>query len=362
MKKKRLIAAISAIAVVTTMLMGCGSEKKDNTASTSSAKKYSFGMATDQGGLGDKSFNDAANKGLEDIKSKEADHVKAIHVLESKQEENYEPNLRQLAKTNDLTVGVGFLMKDALEKVAKDNPNKNFVLIDEVSELSNVKSLTFKSEEGSFLMGVIAGKTTKTNKVGFIGGMESDLIKSFEAGYIAGVKAVNPKAAEDLISRKTVKYAGSFSDSGKGYELAKSLYNDGCDVIYHAAGATGLGMFKAAKETTTDSNKHWAIGVDQDQAVTNASYKDVILSSMLKKVDVATEAACKEVIDGKFKAGTSVYGLKDGAVDMADSTKDNTPQDVIDLANKYKQAIIDGKFTVPSKIEDVKDFTAPEVK
>lgn len=351
MKKKRLIATMLSVAVAATIFAGCA--KKDE-AGKSAGAKYQFGMATDQGGLGDKSFNDAAKKGLDDAQSQFSDKVSKVNVLESKQAENYEPNLTTLAKTNDLTVGVGFLMKDAVEKVAKANPNKKFVLIDETSTLKNVKSLTFKANEGSFLMGVIAGKTTKTNKVGFIGGVSSPLIEAFEAGFIAGVKAVNPAAAADLISKKTVKYAGSFGDSGKGYELAKSLYNDGCDVIYHAAGATGLGMFKAAKETGK-----WAIGVDQDQAVTNKDYASVILSSMLKKVDVAVTSACKEVVDGNFKADVTVYGLKEGAIDMAPSTSTNTKADVIDLANKYKKAIVDGKFTVPSTVKDLANFTAP---
>lgn len=352
MKKKRLIATMVSVALVATLFAGCAG--KSDTAKTNTGKQFKFGMSTDQGGLGDKSFNDAAKKGLDDVKSQFSDKAAAPVVLESKQAENYEPNLRSLAKSNDLVVGVGFLMKDAVEKVAKDNTDKKFILIDEVSKLSNVKSLTFRANEGSFLMGVIAGKTTKTNKVGFIGGMTSPSIEAFEAGYIAGVKAVNPAAAEYLISKKTVKYAGSFNDSGKGYELAKSLYNDGCDVIYHAAGATGLGMFKAAKET-----KNWAIGVDQDQAVTNSTYAGVILSSMLKKVDVAVVAACKELIDGNFKADQAVYGLKDGAIDLAPTTKANTKADVIDLANKYKQAIIDGKFTVPATLVELKDFKAP---
>lgn len=354
--KKRIISMLAAVAVVTTTIAGCGTKKDESTQQGAGTdKQYVFGMSTDQGGLGDKSFNDAAHAGLQDVKS-ENSNVKEIHVLESKQEENFEPNLRQLAKTNDLTIAVGYLMEGALKKVAGENTDKNFTIIDAVIDLPNVKSITFKAEEGSFLMGVIAGEMTKTNKVGFIGGMEGPLITTFEAGFAAGVKAVNPEAAEELISRKTVKYAASFGDSGKGYELAKSLYNDGCDVIYHAAGATGLGMFKAAEETG-----NWAIGVDQDQAVTNEAFADVILSSMIKKIDAATKSACQSVIDGNFKADTTVMGLKEGAIDMAESTSKNTPQEVIDIANEYKKAIIEGKITVPTTIEELKAFTVPEI-
>lgn len=354
--KKKIISMLAAVAVITTTIAGCGTKTETGEGGNSAGnKEYVFGMSTDQGGLGDKSFNDAAHAGLQKVKA-ENDNVKDIFVLESKQEENFEPNLKQLAKNNDLTVAVGYLMRGALDKVASENPDKNFTIIDEVVELPNVKSIKFKAEEGSFLMGVIAGEMTKTNKIGFIGGMEDDLILTFEAGFVAGVKAVNPEAAEDLLSRKTVKYAASYGDSGKGYELAKSLYSDGCDVIYHAAGATGLGMFKAASETG-----NWAIGVDQDQAVTNESFADVILSSMIKKIDVATYEACQSVIDGKFVADTTILGLKEGGVDMAESTSKNTPQEVIDIANNYKKAIVEGKITVPGDLESLKNFTVPEI-
>lgn len=354
--KKKIISMLAAVAVITTTIAGCGTKTETGEVGNSAGnKEYVFGMSTDQGGLGDKSFNDAAHAGLQKVKA-ENDNVKEIFVLESKQEENFEPNLKQLAKNNDLTVAVGYLMRGALDKVASENPDKNFTIIDEVVELPNVKSIKFKAEEGSFLMGVIAGEMTKTNKIGFIGGMEDDLILTFEAGFVAGVKAVNPEAAEELLSRKTVKYAASFGDSGKGYELAKSLYSDGCDVIYHAAGATGLGMFKAASETG-----NWAIGVDQDQAVTNESFADVILSSMIKKIDVATYEACQSVVDGKFVADTTILGLKEGGVDMAESTSKNTPQEVIDIANNYKKAIVEGKITVPGDLESLKNFTVPEI-
>lgn len=354
--KKKIISMLAAVAVITTTIAGCGTKTETGEGGNSAGnKEYVFGMSTDQGGLGDKSFNDAAHAGLQKVKA-ENDNVKEIFVLESKQEENFEPNLKQLAKNNDLTVAVGYLMRGALDKVASENPDKNFTIIDEVVELPNVKSIKFKAEEGSFLMGVIAGEMTKTNKIGFIGGMEDDLILTFEAGFVAGVKAVNPEAAEELLSRKTVKYAASYGDSGKGYELAKSLYSDGCDVIYHAAGATGLGMFKAASETG-----NWAIGVDQDQAVTNESFADVILSSMIKKIDVATYEACQSVIDGKFVADTTILGLKEGGVDMAESTSKNTPQEVIDIANNYKKAIVEGKITVPGDLESLKNFTVPEI-
>lgn len=356
MKKKRLIAVLSSMVIVITLFGGCAMKKESAAGSEGKKSKTKIGMVTDKAGLGDKSFNDLAYEGLKKV---EKDSGVKITVLESKQEENYEPNLKKLAKDSDLTFATGFLMKDAVTKISKDMGEKNFAIIDAIVDSSNVKSITFKEEEGSFLMGIIAGKMTKTNKVGFIGGIDGPIIQKFEAGYTAGVKAVNPAAAEGLVGRKTIKYTGSFSNSDKGYELAKVLYDDGCDVIYHASGAAGTGLLKAAKES-----KKWAIGVDKDQSITAPEYKDVILSSMIKRVDTAVYEASKEVLEGKFKGGKDnvlVLGLKGDGVGMASTTKNNTPKEVISLADKYKSAIINGKFKVPAKIEEVKEFTVPSI-
>ncbi|WP_027308938.1 BMP family protein [Caloramator sp. ALD01] len=352
MKMKKALALVLSASLIAGVFTGCA--KKGGEQGTQPKSNVKIGMVTDQGGLGDKSFNDSAYEGLKRI---EKDFGVKPDVLQSKQQENYEPNLTQLGQRDDLTFAIGFLMEGSLKNVAQKMPDKKFAIIDAVVDLPNVMSITFKEEEGSFLMGVIAGKMTKTNKVGFIGGIDMPLIQKFEAGFAAGVKAVNPQAAEGLMNRTTVKYAGSFTDSNKGYELAKALYNDGCDVVYHASGAVGLGLFKAAKEM-----KKWAIGVDQDQAETAPDFKDVILSSMIKRVDVGTYTASKNLIEGNFKAGHMVLGLKEDGVGYAPTTKNNTPADVIALVDKYAQAIKDGKITVPEKLEDVKNFTAPEVK
>lgn len=364
MNKKRLVAMCAAVAVVATLAVGCGQKsntsQNNNTSTPTKKTDVKIGMSTDQGGLGDKSFNDSAYLGLQNIQK---DYGVKPNVLQSKQQENYEPNLTQLAQSNDLTFAIGFMMSDALKKVATANPDKKFGLIDEVVDLPNVMSITFKEEEGSFLMGVIAGKMTKSNKIGFIGGVDGPLIQKFESGFAAGVASVNPEAAKGLMRPDpktfgtTVRYAGNFNDSAKGYELAKSLYNDGCDVIYHASGAVGLGLFKAAKEM-----HKWAIGVDQDQAagIVDKSgkpmYDDVILSSMIKKVDIGTYTASKDLIEGKFKAGHLILGLKDNGVGIAPTSDKNTPKDVIELVKKYQDSIVSGKITVPATPADAKAY------
>ncbi|MBC2582069.1 BMP family protein [Clostridium sp. DJ247] len=368
MNKRRLTAVVAAAIMAVSLFAGCGGQKQQGT-DTEGAKQSNqikVGLSTDEGGVNDKSFNQSADKGIKDAKAQYNIEYKAI---ESKQKEDYESNLEALVNNGDnLTFGIGYQMEQAMKNVSSKYKDKNFAIVDTVVDAPNVQSITFKEQEGSFLMGVIAGKMTKTNKVGFIGGKDSELINRFEAGFAAGVKAVNPAAAEGLISKDgktpgtTVKYADSFGDTNKGYELAKSLYASGCDIIYHAAGGVGIGMFKAAKELKDSGKAVWAIGVDMDQAVTVPEYKDVILSSMIKRVDIATFNAVKEVAEGKFQGGKHIeLGLKENGVSMAESTSTNTSKDVIDLVNKYIDAIKNSKITVPATRADEAKFTAPQI-
>lgn len=373
MSKKRLVALFATVAVAATLFAGCSkteAPKTDTNKPSTTKSSVKIGLSTDEGGLNDKSFNQAADTGIKKAQTEFGFDYKPI---ESKVKEDYENNLDALVGNgSNLVVGVGFQMETAIENIAKKYPDKNFALIDsgafedptakEPKQLKNVHSYLFKSEEGSFLMGVIAGKMTKTNKIGFIGGKDFALINSFEAGFAAGVKAVNPTAAADLMSRKTVKYADSFGDSAKGKELAKALINDGCDVIYHAAGGVGEGMFQAIKEAKDGGKNVWGIGVDMDQAATLPQYANYILSSCIKRVDTATYEASKAIVNNTFKGGEiQSLGLKEDGVGIAPSSSKNVPKDVLDLVTKYQDAIKAGKITVPSKNEDVKNFTAPTV-
>jgi len=348
MNKKKVVAVLTTVAVVATLFVGCGTKEKP----AAEQSKITIGLSTDEGGLNDKSFNQSANEGVNKAKKEDGFNYKAI---ESKKKEDYNANLEALIEDgSNLTFAVGFQMADAMTEVAKAHTDKNFAIIDSVVDLPNVASITFKEQEGSFLMGIIAGKMTKTNKVGFIGGKDFDLINRFEVGFAAGVKAVNPEAAKGLISTDgksagtTVKYADSFGDSAKGYELAKSLYQDGCDVVYHAAGGVGIGLFKAAKELKDGGKAVWAIGVDMDQSLTVPEYADVILSSMMKRVDTATYNASKSVVNNTFKGGTVIsLGLKEQGVGIAPTSDKNVPKDVLDEVKKYEDKVIAGDVVVP---------------
>ncbi|SHH28893.1 BMP family lipoprotein [Clostridium grantii] len=371
--KKRLVAIVASVAVVATLLAGCAGNNnaetennaaKNNTATEEkderTATDITVGLSTDAGGRGDKSFNDSAIAGLDKIETEYT--VKPV-ILESQSQDDYVPYLTQLAEDNNLVFGVGFLMQSSVEEVATAAPDTNFGIIDSVVELPNVVSIGFKEQEGSFLMGVIAGKMTKTNQVGFIGGIDMPLIQRFEAGFIAGVMSVNPEAAVKLMDRSNVAYTGAFDNPQAGQEAAKKLYSAGADVIFHASGACGLGLLQEAHEQRANGKDVWAIGVDSDQAAIVPEYADAILSSMMKRVDTATYDVSKALIEGNFKGGeVVVYGLAEEGVGLAPTTDKNTPADVVALCESYKASIVKGDIVVPEDLDAAKAFVPVEVK
>lgn len=365
MNKKRLVSLLTAALMSVTLFAGCGGgEKKPaGEGEKPAAQAIKVGLVTDQGGVNDGSFNQSAHVGIETAVKDLG--IEQINPIESKQPEQYEPNLKTMAGAADLIVGCGFMMEQAMKNVSEQMADKKFLIVDAVVNTPNTLSITFKEEEGSFLAGVIAGKMTKTNKVGFIGGMEGEVINRFETGFIAGVMSVNPEAGKLLMPvneetpGKNVRYVGSFDDQGKGYDAAKVLYGDGCDIVFHAAGGAGLGLFKAAK----DMNK-FAIGVDSDQAAdpTLAEYKDTILVSMEKKVGGSVIDTIKLIQDNNFKGGEHiVLGIKEDRVGLAPTINEKVTKDSLELSDKYKEAIKEGKFKVPGTRKELKEFKAPQI-
>lgn len=381
--KKKITAMLTSLVLVSTILAGCkpttttatkageggttaesqaGAEKPaDNAEDKAWAEKAkidgkTIGMSTDEGGKGDKSFNDAAIAGLD--KMKDLTGLK-YNLIETKDANQIQQNLETIASSSEMAVTVGFKMIEAVTNVAKANPDKKFLLVDGVVDAPNVKNVLFKEHEGSFLLGVIAGLMTKTNKVGFIGGVEGDVIGRFESGFAAGVLSVNPEAGKLLVPKtgaphgEFVAYAGNFSDAGKGKEIAKDMYNRGADIVYHAAGGVGLGLFDAAKEAGK-----YAMGVDSDQALIVPDKADVILVSMMKRVDVAVFQALKEYIDGTFKGGMENLGLKEDAVGLSETLHPDlkAKQDVLDKVEEFKKKIVDGGLVVPGTIDELRAF------
>ncbi|MGE5653411.1 MAG: BMP family lipoprotein [Bacillota bacterium] len=313
-----------------------------NTTPAAAAKIVT--MATDMGGVNDASFNQSAWAGLQKLNKELTDAKVKVSYQESTAQEQYSPNLRTLVETkkSELTWAIGYMMAEDLQKVADQFKDKKFAIIDSAPATpdkaqSNVTYVTFKEEEGSFLVGYIAGMTTKSGKVGFVGGMTGDLIKKFESGFKAGVKAARKDA--DI----KVAYAESWIDSGKGEQLATGMYNQGVDVIYHAAGATGKGVFDAAVKKGAG---FWVIGVDQDQ---KALAPNNTLTSMMKRVDQATYQISKDFVDGKFNGGkTIVLGLKDGGVGISDSSRQTLNKDILAKVDDYAKKIQNGELKVPT--------------
>ncbi len=314
-----------------------------NPTTASTGKKFVFAMVTDQAGLGDQGFNDMAWAGLQKAKT---DFTADAKVLESRDPAQYVPNFSTLAdQKTDLIVGVGFLLSDTVKQVAAQYPQSHFAIVDSVVDAPNVASLVFKENEGSFLVGAIAGMMTKTGKVGFVGGIDSDLLKKFESGYKAGVMTANPKA------QVLVSYTGTFADPAKGKTMANAQYDQGADVVYEVAGLSGTGVIAAAKDRNL-----MAISVDRDK---NYLAPANVISGMIKRVDTAVYNAAKLVVDGNFKGGTFAYGVKEGGIDIAPSTQKMVPPNVYSTALALKQLIIDGKINPPKTLDELKAFTPP---
>ncbi|WP_254769354.1 BMP family lipoprotein [Salinilacihabitans rarus] len=313
------------------------------------------GMVYATGGLGDNSFNDMAREGV--LQAEEELGV-SHSKTEPSSEGEFEGAQRDFAESGDydLISCIGFAQEDALTENAPAYPDQNFMLIDAVVEEDNVRNYVFGEPEGSFQVGHLAGLLTdmefaagagETNPdesvVGFVGGVESPLIESFQAGFEAGVEYANPDA--EVVS----SYVGSFNDTGVGQETARSMYQDqGADIVFHAAGATGVGVFQAAQ-----SEGRFAIGVDADQSESEPDYADVILASMVKRVDTAVFTAIESVVNDAFEGGeTEVLGLEQDGVEAVygASIGDEIPDDVKGALDESRQAIIDGEIEVPTEL------------
>ena len=318
-----------------------GSAEKAQPAKPGASTK--IGLVFDVGGLGDKSFNDSAHRGL--MKAKDELGVQ-VQYIEPGDGSDRESALRQrAAKGDNLVVGVGFIFSDDITNLAKEFPNVKFACIDYnlpkgVDKIpDNLVGLRFREQEGSFLVGAIAGRVTKTKKVGFVGGMKIPLIRKFEAGYEAGVKQVCPTC--QVFSGYAGTEPKAFADPTKGKELALAQYGRGADIVYHASGKTGDGVFNAAKE-----KNQLAIGVDSDQFHVAPC---CVLTSMIKNVDVAVYETIKKVVEGQFKGGEYEFGLKDGGVGFVydDNNKSKIPQAVADEMKTLTKQIVDGTIKVP---------------
>ena len=363
MKKAKLFG-FSTVALASVLLLGAcggkgggtdstGSSATDDGAATGSVEKTAA-LITDTGGIDDRSFNQSAWEGLqawgeENNVEKGSD---GFNYFQSSNESDYIPNIDQALNAGFGTIfGIGYKLQPAIAQQAASNPDTNFVIIDDAADGDNIVSATFKDHEAAYLAGIAASYSTETNKVGFIGGVEGEVIGRFEAGFLAGVEA----GAKELDKEVEVlnQYAGDFSAPDKGRSIAQGMYSQGADIIYHASGGTGNGVFQEAKaRNESGDEKVWVIGVDRDQADEGKYNKDgqeenFTLTSTLKGVGTVVQDLAQKSADGEFPGGDHVdYGLKEGSVDLTDG---QLSEDAKEAVKQVKQDIIDGKIDVPEK-------------
>lgn len=341
-----MLSRIMASVAMLLMLSSCGKKVEQNGKNdTERLAGTKVGLVFDIGGRGDKSFNDAAYKGLEDAKNELGIEFEVIDPGDGADRESA---LRKLASKKEigLIFGVGFIFTDDINKVAAEFTSKKFACIDySVTPASkipdNVSAVEFKEEEGSFLIGALSALTSKTGKIGFIGGMESPLIRKFENGFMQGAKNINPSI--QILSGYVSVSPDGFKNPGKAKEIALSQYAGGADIIYHASGLSGLGLFEAARE-----KQKLAVGVDMDQ------YKEApgfVLSSMVKLVDVSVFKTIKAFKEGTFKSGVTTFGLTDNGVGYVydNNNKNLISPEVKQQLDSIRTLILDGKIKVSAE-------------
>ena len=308
-------------------------EKKD----ASSGKGLKVGIVTDVGGVNDGSFNQSAWEGLQRAEKELGIEAK---YLESKTDADYKPNIETFVDEDyDLIICIGYALADALKAESASNPDVKFAIVDDASlaDVSNVTSLMFEQAQVSYLAGYVAGKTSKSNTVGIVLGMATDLMNQFGYGYTAGVLDANASA------KVLQANANSFADTATGKTAANNMVTNGADVIFQVAGGTGLGVIDACKEA-----KIWAIGVDSDQS---SIAPETILTSAMKRVDNAVFDVTKELVEGKLEGGVKTYTLADEGVDLAPGTENINPE-VVKEVEELKKKIVSGDLKVPNNKAD----------
>ena len=335
MRTRRTVLVAAFAAVVALGTAGCGGGNEES----GDGDAFRVGLVFDVGGKGDKSFNDSAHAGV--LRAQREFGIE-FSDFEPGQDADRETGLRKLAARGyDVVIGVGFLFADAIRSVATDHPDVHFVLVDgRVEDLPNVASIVFREQEGSFLVGALAARTSATGTIGFVGGMDVPLIHRFEAGYRAGAKHERPD------TQVLIGYAGvrpeAFADPVRGKEIALSQISRGADVIFHAAGVTGLGVIEAARE-----RGKYAIGVDSNQ---NGVAPGTVLTSMIKRVDVAIWRLIGDAVEGSFRGGLVEFGLGEEGVGWAldENNEALVPQAARDRLAALADSIASGAIVVPS--------------
>ena len=352
--KKKMLAVLLAGTMAASMT-ACGGSSSSNTAETTAAaqksgdsaektegaapskdsSEFKIGLITDVGGVNDGSFNQSSWEGLE--RAGEELGV-TVNYLESATDADYAPNIETFIDEDyDLIICVGYMLADATKAAAEANPDTRFAIIDDASiDLPNVTGLVFHAEQASYLVGYVAGLTTKTNNIGFVVGMSNETMNQFGYGYCAGAIDANPDITVQQFN------ANSFADSATGKTMANTAITNGADIVFQAAGATGLGVIEACQEAGV-----YAIGVDSDRSSIAPS---TVPTSAMKRVDNAVYNAVEELMDGSLEGGVQSFDLAAGGVDIA-PTQDLIAPEVISAVDEVKEKIVSGEIEVPADKE-----------
>jgi basic membrane protein A len=392
--------SLSSLLLALSLLLACKRPQEETVPVTpvpasapaalkSAPQKTRVGLVLGLGGRGDQSFNDSALRGLEewaaDVKYEGGGYTDLTPderqaslqgslgqdlarrdspveplgitpvILQSRVAEDYEPNLQLLSDQGvPLSLAVGFQLENAVEAAAKRDPDMHYLLVDsplvsahgELYTLPNVRTVVFREEEGCYLVGALAGLVTKTNKVGFVGGMEIPLVKRYEAGFRAGVAATNPKATV------VVNYTGSFTNFALGKQVGQDLLTKGSDVLFAAAGVDGLGAIQAVKEARDEDKNVYVLGVDSDPS--HLAPK-AVLSAVIKRVDLVVYEAVRDQVRGQFRGGSQALGLKEGGIAYAPVRLDFPGKDeALRTLESLKAKIITGELQVPTHPDQLK--------
>ena len=349
MMNRRTFVGSAAAAAALVGLAGCGGSSSDSGSdSSATSSSYKIEMVTDTGGVSDQSFNQSSWEGLQQLQQ---DKGWTVSYLESRQESDDQTNPDKAVDDGaNLVWCIGFAMADAVESCAQTNPDVQFAIIDNGYDdpSANLTGVMFRAQEPSFLVGYIAARVSTSGKVGFVGGISSNIISQFEWGYKAGVAYANKK--EGLNVQVTSQYAESFSDAAKGKSIAQKMLSNGCDVVFHAAGGCGTGVIEAAKEAGK-----YAIGVDRDQAYLAP---DNVLTSALKLVNKAIIEVSEGLQSGEDKGGANVeLGLKEDAVGIPEDHH-LFSDEIYDKAISFEDLIKDGTITPPATEDDYNTFAS----
>lgn len=329
--RRRLVLAGSAAAIAMPHLSSMSVSAQDSITAT---------MVTDTAGIGDQSFNDMANEG--GLRAQDELGI-TFNVLESQTAADYVRNLTDAAESGDITLGIGFLLTDALAEVAAMYPDHKFSLIDSVVEADNVVNYLFREQEGAFLAGVVAALTTQTNQIGFVGGIRIPPVMRYEVGYVAGATSINP----DI--EIAIAYADDFEDPDSGKELSLAQFNAGADVVHAAAGRTGIGAFDAAIEK---GEGFWVLAADRDQASLGEDFQ---LAAVIKGIDTGVFDSIQSVQDDTFESGIHNLGIADDGISLG-AIHSSVSEENLAIIEAYSAAIAAGTIVPPVDDETLESF------